>query len=276
MLGGENLMAFVATTDPARSRAFYEGILGLRLLADEPFAVVFDANGTVLRIQKVSQMVAAPHTALGWQVPDIARAIGALREKQVAFERYPSLEQDAAGAWTTPGGTKVAWFKDPDGNVLSLTEQAALPRDRVVPEIFVHDGLGALAFYAQAFGAEERSRMLTPDGKKLIHGELVVFGHRLFVCDEFSASEGGTCRAPRTLGGTGVRLTVEVDDADRTVQRAVAAGASIMLPVQDMFWGARYGKLLDPYGHEWGINQQLKRLGETEEAEEARRYFVER
>ena len=133
-----------------------------------------------------------------------------------------------------------------------------LRTDTIVPELFVHDGRGALEFYKRAFGAVELSRIMSPDGKKLLHGQLEIRGHRIVVCDEFSAKEGGTCRCPRTLGGTGVRLILEVDDADRVVQQAVAAGASIMIPVKEMFWGARYGKLLDPYGHEWGINQQLK------------------
>jgi PhnB protein len=145
--------------------------------------------------------------------------------------------------------------------------------DRIIPEIFVNDGPGALDFYKQAFGAQEVSRMMAPDGRKLLHAELEVLGHRLFVCDEFSASEGGTCRCPRTLGGTGVRIMLQVDDADQTVERASAAGATVMMPVQDMFWGARYGKLLDPYGHEWGINQQVEELTEVEEAEKARQYF---
>jgi PhnB protein len=145
--------------------------------------------------------------------------------------------------------------------------------DSIVPEMFVHDGPGALEFYKRAFGAVERSRMMAPDGKKLLHGELEIGGHRIFVCDEFSASEGGTCRCPRTLGGTGVRIMLEVDDADRTVAEAVAAGATVMIPVADMFWGARYGKLIDPFGHEWGINQQVKRVTEAEEAEGARHYF---
>ena len=145
--------------------------------------------------------------------------------------------------------------------------------DRIIPEIFVNDGPGALDFYKQAFGAHEVSRMMAPDGRKLLHAELEVLGHRLFVCDEFSASEGGTCRSPRTLGGTGVRIMLQVDDADQTVERASAAGATVMMPVQDMFWGARYGKLLDPYGHEWGINQQVEELTEAEEAEKARQYF---
>jgi len=145
--------------------------------------------------------------------------------------------------------------------------------DRIIPEIFVDDGPGSLDFYKQAFGAQEVSRMMTPDGSKLLHAELEILGHRLFVCDEFSASEGGTCRCPRTLGGTGVRMMLQVDDADRTVEQAVAAGARVLMPVQDMFWGARYGKLLDPYGHEWGINQQVEELTEAEEAEKASQYF---
>src|SRR3954452_6270384 len=105
---------------------------------------------------------------------------------------------------------------------------------RIIPEIFVHDGLGALEFYRRAFGAEERSRMLAPDGQRLLHAELLMLGQRLFVCDEFRAEEGGTCRSPRSLGGTPVRLMLEVDDADRTVERAAAAGARVLLPVQDM------------------------------------------
>ena len=148
--------------------------------------------------------------------------------------------------------------------------------NRIVPEIFVHDGPGALDFYQRAFGAAEVSRMMTPDGRKLINAELELLGHRLLVCDEFDATEGGTCRCPRTLGGTGVRLILEVDDADQMVDRAVAAGAKVLRPVADMFWGARYGKLLDPYGHEWGINQQVKVLTASDEAEKGREFFVGR
>ena len=144
---------------------------------------------------------------------------------------------------------------------------------RIIPEIFVHDGLGALEFYRRAFGAEERSRMLAPDGQRLLHAELLILGQRLFVCDEFRAEEGGTCRSPRSLEGTAVRLMLEVDDADRTVERAIAAGARVMLPVQDMFWGARYGKLMDPYGHEWGINQRQRQLSQEQEAAAAQRFF---
>lgn len=121
MLGSQNVIAFIATTDAARARAFYADTLGLRLVAEEPWALVFDAHGTMLRVQKVQELAPASHTVLGWQVQQIASVVAELKGR-VTFERYPFLEQDEAGVWTTPGGAKVAWFKDPDGNVLSLTQ----------------------------------------------------------------------------------------------------------------------------------------------------------
>jgi PhnB protein len=147
-----------------------------------------------------------------------------------------------------------------------------MPReDQFIPELIVDDGAAALDFYASVFGAAEVHRMTQPGTGRLIHGELSLDGHKLFVCDQFPPSEGGTCRSPRTLGGTGVRITLLVDDADAIVDRAVAAGARVLLPVQDMFWGGRYGKIVDPFGHEWGINQQLRDQSaeETEAAAEA-------
>jgi len=122
VLGGESLIAFAATVDPARSKAFYEQVLGLRLIADEEHAIVFDANGTMLRIQKVSELLPPPHTTLGWRVREMARTVALLRAKQVEPERYPYMQQDALGIWTAPSGAKCVWFKDPDGNLLSLTE----------------------------------------------------------------------------------------------------------------------------------------------------------
>ena len=115
-------MAFVATANPKRARAFYQKTLGLTLLEDTPFALVFDANGIMLRVQKVQSLKPATHTVLGWRVPDIRKAIGALVRKKIRFERYPGLPQDQMGVWSSPSGAKVAWFEDPDGNILSLTE----------------------------------------------------------------------------------------------------------------------------------------------------------
>ena len=122
MLGKQTLVAFVATTDSKRARGFYEESLGLSLLSDDPYALVFDANGTTLRIQKVSALQPHPFTALGWSVDDLAAVVAALLRKGISCERFPGLEQDAHGVWASPSGARIAWFKDPDGNLLSLTE----------------------------------------------------------------------------------------------------------------------------------------------------------
>ena len=122
MLRSCDVIAFVATRDADRAREFYEGVLDLRLVADEPFALVFDAHGRTLRVQKVQELAPAPYTVLGWLVPDIAAAVRQLSARGVAFARYPGLPQDDLGVCTFPGGDRVAWFKDPDGNTLSLTE----------------------------------------------------------------------------------------------------------------------------------------------------------
>jgi len=115
-------MAFVATANADRAKRFYRDVLGLRLLEDTPFALVFDAAGTQLRIQKVQELKPHQFTALGWKVPDIGSAIVALRQHGITFERFSFLQQDDRGIWTTPDGSQVAWFKDPDGNTLSLTQ----------------------------------------------------------------------------------------------------------------------------------------------------------
>jgi catechol 2,3-dioxygenase-like lactoylglutathione lyase family enzyme len=125
VLGSSDVVAFVATTTAERARDFYAGVLGLRLLADEPFALVFDAHGTTLRVQKLPELTPARHTVLGWLVPDVAAAVRQLSARGVAFERYPGLPQDDLGIATFPGGSRVAWFEDPDGNTLSLTEARA-------------------------------------------------------------------------------------------------------------------------------------------------------
>jgi catechol 2,3-dioxygenase-like lactoylglutathione lyase family enzyme len=118
-------VAFVATTDAGRALAFYRDVLGLELTADEPFALVFDLAGTTLRIAKVERLVPQPHTVLGWVVGDVAAAVADLETHGVEPARYPGMEQDEAGIWRSPGGALLAWFVDPDGNTLSLTQ---LPR----------------------------------------------------------------------------------------------------------------------------------------------------
>jgi catechol 2,3-dioxygenase-like lactoylglutathione lyase family enzyme len=122
MLRSAALTAFLATANPERAKAFYRETLGLRLLTDDQFALAFDANGTELRIQKVEKLKPHPFTSLGWHVPDIAQAVTDLLKQGVSFERYEFMKQDKLGVWKAPSGAKVAWFKDPDGNLLSLTE----------------------------------------------------------------------------------------------------------------------------------------------------------
>jgi catechol 2,3-dioxygenase-like lactoylglutathione lyase family enzyme len=125
MLADARVTAFVATVNPDRSKLFYRDVLGLRLVSDDQFATVFDANGVQLRVQKVEKLDPHPFTALGWQVNDIADVVRALAAKGVAFERYGFLTQDEIGVWKAPSGARIAWFKDPDGNLLSLAEMPA-------------------------------------------------------------------------------------------------------------------------------------------------------
>ena len=146
--------------------------------------------------------------------------------------------------------------------------------DQFVPHLIVSDGLAALKFYKEVFGAEEGHNMMTRDGKRLMHGEITLDGHKLFVSDEFTTSEGGFCKTPQTLGGTSARVTLMTDDADGVFERAVARGARVLMPVQEMFWGARYGQILDPFGHNWGINQQLQEQTEEEANKAADEFFA--
>lgn len=122
-LGSSKVMTFVATRDPDRAKVFYRDTLGLRLVEEQlPFALVFDANGTMLRVSIVRDIVLAPYTVLGWQVADIAATAQQLAASGVKFERYAGMPQDELGIWKAPSGAQVAWFKDPDGNVLSVTQ----------------------------------------------------------------------------------------------------------------------------------------------------------
>jgi catechol 2,3-dioxygenase-like lactoylglutathione lyase family enzyme len=122
MLAHNSLIAFIPTKDAARARVFYEDTLGLRFVSDDSFAIVMDANGTMLRIVRVGEFTPMPFTILGWEVNDIESSVIAIAGKGAQFSRYGFLEQSANGVWTAPGGAKVAWFLDPDGNTLSLSQ----------------------------------------------------------------------------------------------------------------------------------------------------------
>jgi catechol 2,3-dioxygenase-like lactoylglutathione lyase family enzyme len=124
-LTGRNVIAFVVIVDVERAKAFYRDILGLRLVSEElPYAVVFEANGIMLRLVIGRERAPVQGTVLGWQVPDADAAVRALQAAGVEFEQYglSFIPQNELGIWTTPTGAKVAWFKDPDGNTLSISE----------------------------------------------------------------------------------------------------------------------------------------------------------
>jgi catechol 2,3-dioxygenase-like lactoylglutathione lyase family enzyme len=123
MLGSIKIVAFVPTKDREKALAFYEGVLGLRFVKDDGFATVMDANGIMVRVGTVAaDFKPAQFTILGWQVADIEKIVAALQSKGVQFERFGFFKHDELGIWTAPNGDRVAWFKDPDGNVLSVSQ----------------------------------------------------------------------------------------------------------------------------------------------------------
>jgi uncharacterized glyoxalase superfamily protein PhnB len=153
------------------------------------------------------------------------------------------------------------------------TGVAAIPRGyhTVTPHLTVRGAAEAIDFYARAFGARERGRMPGPDGKGIMHAELQIGNSVVFLADEFPDMG---CRAPQTLGGTTGTLHLYVRDVDRAFQRAVGAGAEIRMPVTDMFWGDRYAKVADPFGHEWGLATHKEDLSAREIGRRAEAFFA--
>jgi catechol 2,3-dioxygenase-like lactoylglutathione lyase family enzyme len=124
-LGRHSVVVFVPIRNADQARSFYRDLLGLTLVQDElPFALVFKVQDVNLRLAMVGDFTPAPWTVLGWEVPDVHAAVKRLESSGLRFERYERMQQDKDGVWNAPSGAKVAWFKDPDGNVLSLTEPA--------------------------------------------------------------------------------------------------------------------------------------------------------
>ncbi len=123
MLNKSKLVSFIATANPAESKTFYQDVIGLTLIAETQFALIFDSNGVTLRIQKVQAVPEVAHTLLGWEVEDMATAVSSLQAKGVQFEQFEGLPQDDDGVWTI-GNEKIAWFKDPDGNTLSINSSS--------------------------------------------------------------------------------------------------------------------------------------------------------
>ena len=122
MLASSKLVGFVLTKDAQRARAFYEGQLGLEFVSEDSFALVLRAHGNMVRIGKAQEFTPAQHTVLGWEVEQIEAVVADLRKRGVQLEKYPFVQDQELGIWTAPNGNKVAWFKDPDGNVLSVSQ----------------------------------------------------------------------------------------------------------------------------------------------------------
>ncbi|MGP8072966.1 MAG: VOC family protein [Thermoplasmata archaeon] len=124
MLESLNLIAFLTTSRPAESKEFYADKLGLIFMGEDPSFLIFDSNGIVLRIQKAKSFTPSSQTALGWEVSDVVHQVDDLIRAGVKMLRRPGLQQDQIGIWTAPDGTMIAWFQDPDGNVLTVSEHA--------------------------------------------------------------------------------------------------------------------------------------------------------
>ncbi|MGI8813045.1 MAG: VOC family protein [Pyrinomonadaceae bacterium] len=126
MLANSKPIILVPTTDREKARLFYEDVLGLEFKSEDDFAIVFASAGIMIRVTPVRELTPHEFAILGWEVSDIAAAVRGLSERGVEFERYdfPWMTQDDLGVWTAPDGTQVAWFKDPDGNLLSVTRHA--------------------------------------------------------------------------------------------------------------------------------------------------------
>jgi uncharacterized glyoxalase superfamily protein PhnB len=139
----------------------------------------------------------------------------------------------------------------------------------LTPYLTCRDAAGAIAFYKQAFGAVERAVMHTPDGK-VMHAELKIGDSIVMIADEFP--EFGSL-SPQSTGGSGAGLHVYVEDVDADFDRAISAGGTVLMPVADMFWGDRYGRLLDPFGHKWAMATHVRDMS-LEEIDEAQEEFM--
>ena len=122
MLASGKLIGFVPTKDSQKAREFYEGKLGFKFVSDDQFALVMQAGESMIRIAKGAKFTPAHYTVMGWEVEDVEAMVKWLNKRGVKFEKYPFVQDQESGIWTTPNGDKIAWFKDPDGNVLSLSQ----------------------------------------------------------------------------------------------------------------------------------------------------------
>ena len=154
------------------------------------------------------------------------------------------------------------------------TEPGSRPYPPLTPYLTVRDAAAAIAFYVEAFGAEEIERALTPDGQKIMHAEVAVNGGLIMLSDDFveSPQQGST---PEALGGSPVTIHLSVENAEALWERAVAAGAEVTMPLERQFWGALYGRLRDPFGHEWSLISEMAAVSDEELREGAAEAFPE-
>ncbi|MBI3970088.1 MAG: VOC family protein [Chloroflexi bacterium] len=143
----------------------------------------------------------------------------------------------------------------------------------LTPALVVHNAAEAIEFYKRAFGAQELGRMPAPDGRRIWHAELQIGDSRLMLSDEFPDIDES--RSPKALGGTASSLHLYVEDADAAFQRAVDAGATVSMSLVDAFWGDRYGKVTDPFGHQWGIATRQEEVSEEEMQRRAQAFAAE-
>jgi PhnB protein len=140
----------------------------------------------------------------------------------------------------------------------------------VSPYLTVHDAKGAIDFYTRAFGAREVSRQAMPDSDKLMHAAVMINGGLVMLSDDFPEMSGGKSRTPKAYGGTSVTIHLNLPDVDAVWNQAVAAGAQVVMPLADMFWGDRYGILEDPFGHHWSLATPKRQMTSEQIDQEAR------
>lgn len=133
----------------------------------------------------------------------------------------------------------------------------------VVPHLVVSDAAAAIDFYTKAFDAVEQGRIPGPDGK-LVHAALNLNGAWIYLNDDFPEMSGGKSMTPTALGGTPVTIHLEVTGVDAKFQQALDAGATVVVPLEDQFWGARYGVVADPFGHQWSLGEQVREVSMDE------------
>jgi PhnB protein len=131
------------------------------------------------------------------------------------------------------------------------------------PHLIVDDAAAAIDFYVKAFNAAELGRVPRADGK-LIHAAVRINGFTVLLNDDFPEMSGGKSMTPRSLGGSPITIHLTVSDVDTKFQRAVDAGATVVAPLEDQFWGDRYGVIADPFGHQWSLGQPVREVGPAE------------